>query len=96
MLDFDTLNFSIVLNTIVMTAGDVAAAQAEEPIIDTGGRDNSVKASTEKAFAVKPTFENATQEALIVQNSEALLVTSKMRPLLTQLTFARQAFQPQP
>ena len=64
ILDFDTLNFSIVLNTIVMTAGDVAAAQAEEPTIDTGGRDNSVKASTEKAFAVKPTFENATQEAL--------------------------------
>jgi len=64
--DFDTLNFSIIPDTVVMTAGDVAPAQAEEPIIDTGGRDIYVEASMEKLSTVKPTFEDATQEALTV------------------------------
>ena len=62
--DFDTFNFSIIPDIIIMTEGDVVPAQAEEPIIDTGGRDISIEASMEKAFAVKPTFEDATQEIL--------------------------------
>jgi len=69
-----------------MTVGDVAPAQAEEPIIDTDTKDISVEVSTEKAFTVKPTFEDATQEALTVSNPKALVVTSKIRELLTQLT----------
>jgi len=43
---------------------------------------------------VKPTFEDARQEALTVQNFEAPLVTSKMRPLLTQLTSGETSVSP--
>ena len=64
-----------------MIAGDITLAQAEKPIIDSGAMDISVEASTEKTFAVKPTFEDATQEILTVSNLEAPLVTSKMSQL---------------
>ena len=56
---FDVLALSIVTDTVVMTARDVAPAQTEEPIIDTGAEDISVEASTEKAFAVKDVLEVA-------------------------------------
>ena len=55
-----------------MTAGGVALTQVEEPIIDTGEKDIFVEASTEKAFAVKPTIEDAIQEALTIPNPELL------------------------
>jgi len=69
-----------------MIVGDVALAQVEQPIIDTGAKDISVETSTKKAFTVKPTLKYAIQEAITVPNPEAPLVTSKMRQLLTQLT----------
>ena len=50
--NFDILNLSIVTDTVIMTACDIASAQAEEPIIDTGAKDISVEASTEKALTV--------------------------------------------
>jgi len=54
--DFDILNLSIITDTVVMTAGDVAAAQTKESIIDTSTEDISIEASMEKAFAMKPTL----------------------------------------
>ena len=77
-----------------MIAEAVALAQAEKPIIDFGAMDISIKASTKKAFAVKPTLEAATQEAITVSNPEAHLVTSEMRQLLTQLTPGETSAQP--
>jgi len=62
-----------------MTAGDVASAQAEELIIDTGAKDIPVEASTEKALTVEPVLEVVTQEATTVPDSEAPVVTSEMR-----------------
>ena len=40
-----------------MIAGAVAPAQAEKLIIDFSAMDISIEASTEKAFAVRPTLE---------------------------------------
>ena len=75
----------MVLNIIVMTAGDVALAQAEELIINTGAKDNPFKASTEKTLTVKPVLKVAIQEAISVPNPEAPVVISEIKQLLTQL-----------
>ena len=52
-----------------MTIGDIASAQVEDPIIDTGGKNISVEASIDKAFTVKPTFKDAIQEASVPPSS---------------------------
>jgi len=57
---FDTLALSIVTDTVVLITRDVAPAQVEEPIIDTGAKDIIDEASTEKALLVEPVLEVAT------------------------------------
>ena len=85
ILEFDILTLSIVAEIIIMIASDVAPAQAEELIIDTSAKDIPVEASAEKALTVKPILEAATQEAITIFDPEALVVTSEMRQLLTQV-----------
>ena len=68
-----------------MNAGDIAPTQEEKPIIDTSAKDIPVEASAEKALAMEPVLEVATQEAITVPDLEAFVVTSKMRQPLTQL-----------
>ena len=45
------LVFRVVTNTVLRSAGDAASTRAEEPIIDIGAEDNSVKAPAMKALA---------------------------------------------
>jgi len=70
---------------VVVTAGDVALAQAKEPLIDTDAKDIPVEASVEKALTMKPVLEVAKHGAIKVPNPKAHVVTSKMKQLLNQL-----------
>ena len=57
--EFDSLALSIINDTILMTAEDIALTLTEQPIIDTSAEDISMEASIEKALAVKPVLEVA-------------------------------------
>jgi len=83
--EFDILTLSMVIDIVVMTTGDAALTQAEEPVMDIGAKDTPVEASTEKVITMEPTLKVATQEAITVPNPEAPVVISEMRQLLTQL-----------
>ena len=67
-----------------MIVGDIAPAQAEEPITSTSAEDSSIQALAERTLALKPALE-ISQEAITVPTPEAPVVTSKMRQLLTEL-----------
>ena len=60
ILEFDILILNMVTDIVVMTAGDLASAQAEEPIMDTGTKDIPVEVSTEKVLNVEPFLKVAT------------------------------------
>ena len=55
----------IVTNTFIIAAGDIALDRIEEPIIDIGVEDNSVKALARKTLAVKPFLEVASSQNLL-------------------------------
>ena len=81
--EFDTLTLSIFTDIVVMTTGDAAPTQAEEPVIDIGATDTSVEASTEKVLVMEHVPKVATQEAIIVPNPESPMAIFEMRQLLT-------------
>jgi len=60
ILEFDILILNMVTDIVVMTAGDLASAQAEEPIMDTSAKDIPVEVSIEKVLNMEPFLKVAT------------------------------------
>ena len=85
LLILSILVLRVITNTVIITTGDVAPAQAEEPVIDTSAKDIPVEASAKKAITMKPDLEVVIQEAIAVSNPKAPMVISEIRKRLNQL-----------